>query len=416
VTVNTPKLFGLLLLIVAPVLSEADDWPTWRGANGNGLSNEKNIPENWSMEENVAWKVKLPGPGNSSPVVAKGKIFVTQAIEDGKQRALLCFDRRTGDKLWERATSFPEKEPTHKTNPFCSASPATNGKLVVVSLGSAGMIAYDFEGKEVWRRRDLGPERHLWGTASSPVPYRKTFIQYRGPGPLVFMLALDAATGETVWKRDLPKAQGKDEKHWFGSWSTPVLRNNHGRDELLLGLPKRLVAFDPKTGKEIWWCDGLGELVYNNAASSGDFVMATSGYGGPALGVKAGKDASGDITSQRLWITTKRNLQRIGTGAVVGGYYYILTEPGILQCIEVATGKIVKQARVGKGGNWGSVTHIGGKLYVTNQGGQTLVISANPDFEVLTTNPVNEMTRGSPAFTDGQVFLRTYEHLWCLEK
>ncbi len=413
---NTPKLFRLLLLIVAPVLSEADDWPTWRGANGNGLSNEKNIPENWSMEENVAWKVKLPGPGNSSPVVAKGKIFVTQAIEDGKQRALLCFDRQTGDKLWERATSFPEKEPTHKTNPFCSASPATNGKLVVVTLGSAGMIAYDFEGKEVWRRKDLGPERHLWGTASSPVPYGKTFIQYRGPGPLVFMLALDAATGETVWKRNLPKAQGKDEKHWFGSWSTPVLRNNHGRDELLLGLPKRLVAFDPKTGKEIWWCNGLGELVYNNAASSGDFVMATSGYGGPALGVKAGKDASGDITSQRLWITTKRNLQRIGTGAVIGGYYYILTEPGILQCIEVATGKIVKQSRVGKGGNWGSVTHIGGKLYVTNQGGQTLVILANPDFEVLTTNPVNEMTRGSPAFSDGQVFLRTYEHLWCWEK
>ena len=412
----TPKLFSLLLFIVAPFLLEADDWPTWRGANGNGLSNEKNIPENWSMEEDVTWKVKLPGPGNSSPVVAEGKIFVTQAIENGKQRALLCFDRRTGDKLWERVTSFPDKEPTHKTNPFCSASPATNGKLVVVTLGSAGMIAYDFEGKEVWRRKDLGPERHLWGTASSPVPYGKTFIQYRGPGPLVFMLSLDAATGETVWKRDLPKAQGKDEKHWFGSWSTPVLRNNHGRDELLLGFPKRLVAFDPKTGKEIWWCNGLGELVYNNAASTGDFVMATSGYGGPALGVKAGKNASGDITSQRLWITTKRNLQRIGTGAVVGGYYYILTEPGILQCIEVATGKIVKQARVGKGGNWGSVTYIGGKLYVTNQGGQTLVISANPDFEVLTTNPVNEMTRGSPAFSDGQVFLRTYERLWCWGK
>jgi outer membrane protein assembly factor BamB len=414
--VNPPNQSLLLLLIAATTFLQADDWPTWRGANGNGLSNEKNIPENWSMEENVAWQVKLPGPGNSSPIVAKGKVFVTQATEDGTKRSLLCFDRQTGDKLWERATSFPDKEPTHKTNPFCSASPATNGKVVVVSLGSAGMIAYDLEGKEIWRRKDLGPQRHLWGTASSPVPYGKTFIQYRGPGPLVFILALDAATGETVWKRDLPKSQGKDEKHWFGSWSTPVLRNNHGRDELLMGLPKRLFAFDPKTGNPLWWCDGLGDLAYNNAASAGDFVVATSGYGGPALGVKAGKDASGDITSQRLWITTKRNLQRIGTGAVVGGHYYILTEPGILQCIDVATGKIVKQARVGKGGNWGSVTHVGGKLYVTNQAGQTLILSANPDFEVLTTNPVNEMTRGSPAFSNGQVFLRTYEHLWCWGK
>ena len=413
---NTPSQFLFPLLIAANTFLQADDWPTWRGANGNGLSNEKNIPENWSRTENVAWQVKLPGPGNSSPIVAKGKVFVTQATKGGTKRSLLCFDRQTGDKLWERATLFPDKEPTHKTNPFCSASPATNGKVVVVTLGSAGMIAYDLEGKEVWRRKDLGQQRHLWGTASSPVPYGQTFIQYRGPGPLVFILALDAATGETVWKRDLPKSQGKDEKHWFGSWSTPVLRNNHGRDELLMGLPERLFAFDPKTGKPLWWCDGLGDLVYSNAASAGDFVLATSGYGGPALGVKAGKDASGDITSQRLWVTTKRNLQRIGTGAVVEGHYYILTEPGILQCIDVATGKIVKQTRVGKGGNWGSVTHVGGKLYVTNQAGQTLILSANPDFEVLTTNPVNEMTRGSAAFSNGQVFLRTYEHLWCWGK
>ena len=321
-----------------------------------------------------------------------------------------------GQKLWKRTVSFPEKEPTHKTNPFCSASPSTNGEVVVVNHGSAGMFAYDFSGKELWRRIDLDSQRHIWGTAASPVPYANTFIQHRGPGPRVYLIALTADTGKTLWKRDLPKAQGKDEKHWFGSWSTPVLRNNHGRDELLLGLPKKLVAFDPKTGKELWWCEGLGDLVYNNAASTGDYVMATSGYGGPALGVKAGKDTSGDITSQRLWVTTKRNLQRIGTGALVGDHYYILTEPGILQCIGVATGKIVKQTRVGKGGNWGSVSLVGGKLYVTNQGGQTLILSAKPDFEVLTTNPANEMTRGSPAFSDGQVFLRTYEHLWCWGK
>ena len=413
---NAPNFPRFLFLLVAPLLTNAGDWPTWRGPNGNGLSDEQNAPAKWSATENVSWKIKLPGPGNSSPIVAKGKVFVTQATEDGKRRTLLCFDRRTGDKVWERATPFPEKEPTHKTNPYCAASPATNGKVVAVTHGSAGMIAYDFEGKEVWRRNDLGPQHHIWGNASSPVPYGKTFIQFWGPGPRVFILAVDSATGKTIWKRDLPKAQGKDEKHWFGSWSTPVLRKNHGRDELLLGLPKRLVAFDPKTGKEIWWCNGLGDLVYNNAASSGDYVLATSGYGGPALSVKAGKDASGDITSQRLWVTTKRNLQRIGTGAVVGDHYYILTEPGILQCIEVDTGKIVKQARVGKGGNWGSVTLVGGKLYVTNQGGETLILSAKTDFEVLTTNPVNEMTRGSPAFSDGQVFLRTYAHLWCLGK
>ncbi|MBI24868.1 MAG: serine/threonine protein kinase [Roseibacillus sp.] len=413
---TAPSFFRFLFFLVVPLLAKAGDWPTWRGPNGNGQSDEQDAPAKWSATENVSWKVALPGPGNSSPIVAKGKVFVTQATEDGKRRALLCFDRRTGKKLWERATSFPGKEPTHKTNPYCAASPATDGKVIVVSHGSAGLVAYDFEGKEIWQRNDLGPQRHIWGNASSPLPYGKTFIQLWGPGPVVFILAVDSSTGETVWKHDLPEARGKDEKHWFGSWSTPVLRNNHGRDELLLGLPKKLVAFDPQTGKKIWWCNGLGDLVYNNAAITGDYVMATSGYGGPALGVKAGKDASGDITSQRLWVTTERNLQRIGTGAVVGDHYYILTEPGILQCIEIATGKIMKKARVGNGGNWGSITHVSGKLYVTNQGGQTLILSAKPDFEVLTTNPVNEMTRGSLAFSGQQAFLRTYKHLWCLGK
>ena len=164
------------LLIAANVLVQAADWPTWRGANSNGLSDEKDVPGNWSSTENVAWQAELPGPGNSSPIVAKGKVFVTQATKDGEKRALLCFDRQTGKKLWEQTTLFPDKEPTHKTNPFCSASPATNGKVVVVALGSAGMVAYDFEGKEVWKRKDLGPQRLIWGTASSPVPYGKTFI------------------------------------------------------------------------------------------------------------------------------------------------------------------------------------------------------------------------------------------------
>ncbi|MFP6901542.1 MAG: PQQ-binding-like beta-propeller repeat protein [Opitutales bacterium] len=413
------KLTLMILVFIAGTLAvQAGDWPTWRGPNGNGLSDEKNIPIAWSATENVVWKVPLDEPGNSSPIVARGKVFITQALENGTRRCLICFDRKTGEKLWRRETPHAEKEPTHKTNPHCSASPATDGKVIVATLGSAGMVAYDFEGKEVWRRRDLGPQIHIWGNASSPVPYakEKTFIQLWGPGTRVFLVAVDASTGKTVWKRDLPGARGKEAKHWYGSWATPVLRNNHGQDELLIGLPKRLVAFDPATGKELWSCDGLGDLVYNNPVFAGELALATSGYGGPALGVRAGKDASGNITDKRLWVSEKRNPQRIGTGVVVDGHYFILTEPGILQCIEMATGEIVKQERIGKGGNWGSVTNVGGRLYVTNTAGQTLVVSAKKDFEVLATNPVHEMTRGSPAFSDGQVFLRTHKTLWCFGK
>ena len=194
----------------------------------------------YSRHQGWPQEVPLDEPGNSSPIVARGKVFVTQSLEDGSRRCLISFDRKTGEKLWQRETSYAEKEPTHKTNPFCSASPSTNGEVVVVNHGSAGMFAYDFSGKELWRRIDLDSQRHIWGTAASPVPYANTFIQHRGPGPRVYLIALTADTGKTLWKRDLPKSQSKDEKHWFGSWSTPVLRNNNGRDELLLGLPKRL--------------------------------------------------------------------------------------------------------------------------------------------------------------------------------
>jgi outer membrane protein assembly factor BamB len=394
---------------------QAGDWPTWRGPQGKGVSSEKNVPLQWSATENVVWKTPLDEPGNSSPIVAKGKVFVTQSLEGGSRRCLICFDRKSGKKLWQRETSYAEKEPTHKTNPYCAASPATDGKVIVAALGSAGMVAYDFTGKQVWRRSDLGSQLHIWGNASSPVPYAKgkTFIQLWGPGTRVFLVAVEAATGKTVWKQDLPGAQGKEAKHWYGSWATPVIRNNHGRDELLIGLPKRLAAFDPATGDELWSCNGLGDLVYNNPVFTGEYVLATSGFGGPALGVRVGKGASGNITGKRLWVTEKRNPQRIGTGVVVDKHYFILTEPGILQCIEMATGNIVKQERIGKGGNWGSLAKVGERLYVTNTGGQTLVLSAKKDFKVLAINPVNELTRGSPAFSDGQVFLRTHKTLWC---
>jgi len=406
---------SILPLLLASLLQSAD-WPTWRGLTTDGLTTETQFPMKWSTTENVIWKVPLPGPGNSSPIVVKGKVFVTQAASKGQYRALLCFDRKNGEQLWERSIVIKDQEPSHKTNPYCSASPAANGDIIAVSYGSAGLYAYGVDGKKLWSRTDFGTQHHIWGNASSPLPYGDTFIQLRGPGANTSLVAVNAKTGKTVWKDELKDARGKDEKHWFGSWTTPVLRDNHGRDEMLIPLPKKLVAFDPKTGKRLWWCDGLGDLVYNNAAATGDYVMATSGYGGPALGVKAGKDASGDLTSKRLWVTKKRNPQRIGTGAMANGLYYILCESGILQCIDPKTGKVFAEKRIGKGGNWSSIVQASNRLYVTNVGGQSLVYAATPQLLELSLNPIGELNRSSMAFSDGQIFLRTYKNLWCFGK
>jgi outer membrane protein assembly factor BamB len=157
---------GVLLLGCVAALS-ADDWPVWRGPRGDGQTAAKSPPLKWSRTENVRWKTPLPGPCNSSPVVCKGRVLLTQAAEKGKRRSVLCIDRADGKVLWQRDTPFVEKEPTHETNPYCSATPVTDGECVIASLGSAGMVCYDLDGKERWRK-NLGKLEHIWGNASSP--------------------------------------------------------------------------------------------------------------------------------------------------------------------------------------------------------------------------------------------------------
>jgi len=260
----------------------------------------------------------------------------------------------------------------------------------------------------------LGTIDHIWGYASSPVPYRDTFIQYVGPGTKVSIAALDKKTGKTKWQRELPDAQANKPGQFFGAWGTPLLRKNGGRDELILGLPKRVLAIDPATGKDLWTCDGLGPLVYTNPLTSGDYVCVMSGYHGTALAVKAPAGVSGDLTPNRLWTSPRKPPQRIGSGVAIGDHVYILNEPGIATCIRIQTGETVWKERIGKGNSWGSMSLVGDRIYVTNTQGQTLVVDPSPNFKLLATNPLGELTRGSPAFSDGQVFIRTYKHLWCI--
>src|SRR4051812_25753081 len=193
----------LLLPLAAPAL--AADWPAWRGPHGNGVSDESELPLHWSATENVAWKAPLPGPGNSTPVVSNGRVFVTCASDKGATRSVLCFDRTDGKLLWRQDTKFSGQETTHETNPYCAASPATDGRRVFASHGSAGVVAYAAaDGMPLWAR-DLGPMRHIWGNASSPVLHDDKLIVLCGPGPESRLVALDPENGKTLWQNDLPE-------------------------------------------------------------------------------------------------------------------------------------------------------------------------------------------------------------------
>src|SRR5262249_11466955 len=152
---------------------------------------------------NVRWKAPLPGPGNSTPVVWGDRVFLTQALDKGARRATLCFDRATGKKLWQKEVEFAGKESTHGDNPYCSASPITDGERVIVSHGSAGLFCYAFAGQELWHK-DVGRQEHIWGNAASPVLHGELCVLWVGPGERQVLLAVEKRTGKTVWEHDEP--------------------------------------------------------------------------------------------------------------------------------------------------------------------------------------------------------------------
>ena len=419
-------LFAGLFLCVG--LAHADNWPAWRGPTGQGHTTEKNLPLKWSAKENVKWKVALADPGNSTPVIWGDKIFLTQANKDanpkkdekgkvdpkqrkdGTVRSLLCLSRANGKILWQKDVNYDIPEQNWGGITYANASPATDGERVVVCFGSAGVYCYDFAGKELWKRTDLGKWEHEFGNGASPVIYGDLAIQWCGPNKggkgENFLLAVDKKTGENVWRFD--------EKE--GSWATPVVAKIDGKDQLLLGVGPHLKSFDPKTGKELWRCDGLQSYVYPSALYGNGVAVGMSGYGRSSIAVKVG--GTGDITKDRLWLHPKPADQRVGSGVIVGEHVYIVDNNGLAHCYELTTGKDLWDGERVKGQTWGSMVHSDGRLYLLMKNGDTLVIAAKPKYELLATNSLGqgEGSNSSIAVSDGEIFIRTFKNLYCISE
>jgi outer membrane protein assembly factor BamB len=409
---NTRIVIAALLLASS---AHAENWPSWRGPTGQGHSAETDLPLKWDENTNIRWKAPLPEPGNASPIVWGDRVFITQAIEKGTKRGIMCFDRATGKQLWFHTVHFRGKEPTHDTNPFGSATCATDGERIIASLGSAGLLCVDFAGKELWRK-DLGEFIHIWGNASSPVTHGDLVYFWGGPGERQFLIALNKTTGDKVWRHDEPggKSGEKGNSEWLGSWTTPVIAKVGDHDELILAVPNKVRAFDPKSGKELWWCDGLGPLVYTTPVVSDDgIVVAMAGYGGAALAVKAG--GSGDVTKDRLWQHPRQNPQRIGSAVIIGEHAYLMNEQGLASCFELKTGHDLWNRQRVTTSTWGSLVHAGSRLYVTNVAGETIVLKADPKLEMLARNKLPDRVLASIAVSDGEIFIRGYKYLWCIK-
>lgn len=414
----------IVLIFLAAVATNAADWPSFRGPQGNGVSEDSKAPLQWTIVKNVKWSAKLPQASNGSPIVSAGFVFVT-APEDAKgtQRSLYCFDRKSGAKVWSRTVSFEQEDPTHDTNPHGGSTPAADGKRVVVWHGSGGLYCYDFVGKELWKK-DLGVFRHMWGYGSSPVIHGDRVILHSGPGKQTFIAAFNLQDGEEVWRQDEPThgngeyrdPQGAFPKAYMGSWATPLLTKIDGRLQVVCPMPTRVVGLDATDGKLLWWCEGLranqGDLAYSSPVLADDICVITGGFGGPSFAFKAGGE--GDITStRRLW-RKDSNPQSIGSGVAIDGYFYRPNAgANTIECIEPKTGKVLWTERAGS--YWGSIVVAAGRCYVTGQDGTTVVFKPSPEkFELLAKNTLGEGSNATPAVSDGELFLRTHRTLWCI--
>src|SRR5262245_6197354 len=419
---TTQICLGMILLVAGGI--QAGNWPAWHGPKGSGVTPETRLPARWNASENVRWKVPLPDRGNSSPIVWRDRIFVTQAIEKENRLTVMCLNRADGKLLWQSGTTYSEKDPTHETNPYGSASPVTDGERVIAWFGSAGVFCYDINGKEIWRR-DLGKQNHQWGYAASPIIHGDLCVLNFGPGDRTFLIALDKRTGKTGWKVDVPQVQPATRTDGFagqrngvvGSWSTPITIDVEGREELIVSFPEQVRAFDPKTGKELWVCDGLNPLIYSSPIYGDGVVVAMGGFLGTLVAVKPG--GNGNVTAtHRLW-KRERNKNQLGTGVIHQGHFYVLDTPGIAECIELTTGKLVWEKRVNGAGpkneSWSSMILSGDKIYILNQSGDTIILRASPQFELVGVNSIgNELTNATLAVSNGEFFIRTHQNLWCI--
>jgi outer membrane protein assembly factor BamB len=431
--------------------ARAESWPSWRGPRGTGISFDHDFPDQWGKDVNFCWRAELPDRGNSSPIVWTDRIFITQATEKDHRRTVMCFRRSDGKLLWQSGVTWTEREPTNKQNPYCSASPVTDGQRVIAYFGSAGLYCYDMDGNELWKR-DVGKVDSWQGSGSSPVIHQDLCILNAGPGTNAVLIACDKQTGDVVWRVKPPKDDEKRQATpaddpdpapkrggafddammsadpsgaggFLGSWSTPLIHRHADRDELIVIHGFAAVAYEPKTGRQIWTCRGLPEQAFASPMITGDTLVATghrvAGGGTRVTAIKLG--GSGDVTNtHKLW---HRDLAKdfVGSGAIANGHVFLISQFGTLACLELTTGKKVWEKRLNAqgslGGSWSSIVLAGDRMLVPNQSGEVFIIRASPDFEVLRTNWAGqETTCSSLAISDGQVFLRTYKSLWCFGK
>jgi outer membrane protein assembly factor BamB len=422
-------------------------WPSFRGLEATGSAEGQNLPDQWSPASgtNVRWRRPIPGLAHSSPIVWGDVVFVTSAISsrsdatfkpglygDGdasEDRSphrwmLYAIDTRTGRIRWERtAAQGAPRNKRHIKSTYASSSPATNGRIVVAWFGSEGIFAYDFNGGLRWSvdlgRVDMGAydiPSYEWGPASSPIIWNGLVIVQCDTQTDSFLLALNAETGETVWKTD---------RQELPSWGTPTIVDTSAGPELVTNASNFVRGYDPETGRELWQLGGSSKITAPTPIFANGLHIVTSGRAPerPVFAVRPG--ARGDLTlaggatenTYVAWSKTGRG-SYMPTPLAYRGLLYVLANNGVFDAYDIATGKEIYRQRLPRIGSGYSASPVAadGKIYLSNEDGEMLVVEAGPTFRHLTTNSIGESLMATPALSNGVMYVRGSHTLFAISR
>ena len=430
----------LLILALCTSLTAAaavENWPQWRGPGGQGVSADADVPTEWAPDKNVLWKAELPGTGMSSPIVWGDRIYLTAVLEGDVvpgQRAVkhrqgqevdwihpdsvaadkkhtfkvVALDAKSGKILWDRTaydgTVFDAR---HRRSSFAGPTPVTDGSMVYAYFGPEGLYAYDAAGTLAWKV--VTPFATLGlGTGTSPVLFENLVIIQRDEdnGDHSALVAYDKKTGKEVWntKRTVEI-----------SWSTPVLVQGGGRTELVTNGNELIIAYDPATGKELWRTTGVQSNAIHTPLVGHGLVILTAGY--PAkkvIALRPGPVPDG----QRVAWEYSRGTGYVISNIVYGDYLYLFTDNGIVTCLDPKTGAVKYEGgRIPVPARFmGSPVAFAGLVAMTSEAGDTFMLKAGPTHEIVGKNSIDEAVYSSPAIANGRIYIRTDKHLFAIGK
>lgn len=407
-----------------PASSTAEShWPAWRGPLFTGVSPDAQPPVHFGETQQLKWKIPLPGSGTSTPIVWGGKVFILAAQPAGgaptgggenagakQQFLVLCYDRATGAELWRRV--LREQAPIaghHKDHGYASASPVTDGQVLIAHFNSYGTYGLDLDGRLLWEV-DLGDmqTRNDFGEGSSPALDGDRVVIVWDHEGTDFIVALDKRTGRELWRQPRDEPTG---------WSTPLIVSHQGRKVVVVNGTNRVRAYDLATGQLLWECAGQTANAIPTPVAHGDVVYVTSGFRGSALqAIQLGR--TGELTAENglLW-SRKKNTPYVPSPLLYEGFLYLYSgNNATLSIIEARTGEAPVDAERLEGiyGVYASPAAAAGRVYLAGRDGQVWVLQAGPKIEVLSRTKFNDGFDASPALVGRELFLRGREHLYCL--